>query len=105
MDDILRILEQDARTSPERIAEMTGRPVNDVREIIIEAEKNGVILSYKSQINWDAVGRGDVHTLIEVRVVPQRDVGFDPTAARIARFPEVRSMHPVSGDYDPCSGR
>ena len=41
MDDILRILEQDARTSPERIAEMTGRPVNDVREIIIEAEKNG----------------------------------------------------------------
>ena len=40
MDDILRILEQDARTSPERIAEMTGRPVNDVREIIIEAEKN-----------------------------------------------------------------
>ena len=107
MDDILRILEQDARTSPERIAEMTGRPVNDVREIIIEAEKNGVILSYKSQINWDAVGRGDVHTLIEVRVVPQRDVGFDTTAASIARFPEVRSMHLVSGDYDlavPVSG-
>ena len=52
MDDILRILEQDARTSPERIAEMTGRSVDDVREIIIEAEKNGVILSYKSQINW-----------------------------------------------------
>ena len=72
MDDILRILEQDARTSPERIAEMTGRSVDDVGEIIIEAEKNGVILSYKSQINWDAVGRGDVHALIEVRVAPHR---------------------------------
>ena len=72
MDDILRILEQDARTSPERIAEMTGRSVDYVGEIIIEAEKNGVILSYKSQINWGAVGRGDVHALIEARVAPHR---------------------------------
>ncbi len=100
MDDILRILEQDARTPPERIAEMTGRSVDDVREAIVKAERDGIILSYRSQVNWDALGRGDVHAIIEVRVAPQREVGFDSVAARIARFPEVRSMHLVSGDYD-----
>lgn len=100
MDDILRILERDARTPPERIAEMTGRSIEDVREAILTAERDGIILSYRSQINWDALGRGDVHAIIEVRVAPQREVGFDSVAARIARFPEVRSMHLVSGDYD-----
>ncbi len=100
MDDILRILEQDARTPPERIAEMTGRSIDDVREAIVKAERDGIILSYRSQVNWDALGRGDVHAIIEVRVAPQREVGFDSVAARIARFPEVRSMHLVSGDYD-----
>ena len=100
MDDILRILEQDARTPPERIAEMTGRSIDDVREAIAKAERDGIILSYRSQVNWDALGRGDVHAIIEVRVAPQREVGFDSVAARIARFPEVRSMHLVSGDYD-----
>ncbi len=100
MDDILRILEQDARTPPERIAEMTGRSRRDVHDAITKAERDGVILSYKSQINWDAVGNGRVHALIEVRVAPQRDVGFDSIANRIARFPEVRSLHLVSGDFD-----
>ena len=100
MDDILRILEQDARTPPERIAEMTGRSIKDVREAIVKAERDGIILSYRSQVNWDALGRGDVHAIIEVRVAPQREVGFDSVATRIARFPEVRSMHLVSGDYD-----
>ena len=100
MDDILRILEQDARTPPERIAEMTGRSIEDVRAAIAEAEQNNVILSYRSQVNWDIVGNGGVHALIEVKVAPQRDVGFDSVATRIARFPEVRSMHLVSGDFD-----
>ena len=100
MDDILRILEQDARTPPERIADMTGRSIEDVREAIVKAERDGIILSYRSQVNWDALGRGDVHAIIEVRGAPQREVGFDSVAARIARFPEVRSMHLVSGDYD-----
>ena len=70
MDDILRILEQDARTPPERIAEMTGRSIEDVREAIVTAERDGIILSYRSQVNWDALGRGDVHAIIEVRVAP-----------------------------------
>jgi DNA-binding Lrp family transcriptional regulator len=100
MQDILRILEQDARATPERIAAMTGRTVEEVRALVEKAEKDRVILSYKTQIDWDKAGEGPVYALIEVKIVPQRDVGFDSTAMRIARFPEVRSMHLVSGDYD-----
>ncbi len=100
MEDILRILEEDARATPERIATMTDRSVDEVRRLIKEAEEDRRILSYKTQVDWDKVGEGPVAALIEVRMTPQRDVGFNAMATRIARFPEVRSMHLVSGDYD-----
>lgn len=101
MEDILRILEEDARATPERIATMTGRSVADVRQVIEEAERDRIILAYKTQVNWDKVGEApEAAALIEVKVTPQRDVGFNALAGRIARFPEVHSMHLVSGDYD-----
>lgn len=100
MEDILRVLEQDARATPERIAQMTGRSVDEVRQLIEQAEKDRIILSYKTQIDWGKLGEGPVYAMIEVKMAPQRDVGFDSVAMRIARFPEVRSMHLVSGDYD-----
>ena len=100
MEDILRILEADARATPERIATMTGRSVEEVRRLIEEAETDRRILSYKTQVDWDKIGEGPVAALIEVQMTPQRDVGFNAMATRIARFPEVRAMHLVSGDYD-----
>ena len=100
MEDILRILEKDGRTSPERIAQMTGRSLEEVRQAIRQAEAERIILAYRTQVDWEKVGQGPVYALIEVRITPQREVGFDAVANRIARFPEVRSMHLVSGDYD-----
>ncbi len=100
MEDILRILEGDARATAERIAGLTGRSVDEVRRLIAEAEEDRRILSYKTQVDWDKAGEGPVAALIEVRMTPQRDVGFNAMASRIARFPEVRAMHLVSGDYD-----
>ena len=100
MEDILRILERDARATAERIATMTGRSVDEVRRLIKEAEADRRILSYKTQVDWDKTGAGPVAALIEVRMTPQRNVGFNALATRIARFPEVRAMHLVSGDYD-----
>jgi DNA-binding Lrp family transcriptional regulator len=100
MEDILRVLEQDARTPPERIAQMTGRSVEDVLQLLEKALNDRIILSYRAQINWEKLGTAPVYAMIEVKISPQRDVGFDSVAARIARFPEVRSMHLVSGDYD-----
>ena len=98
--DILVVLEQNARATPEEIAEMTGIPLDEVRETIAQAERDRAIVKYKTLINWERVGEEEVMALVEVRVTPQRDVGFDGIAKRIARFPEVRSLHLVSGDYD-----
>ena len=100
MKEILRILEKDARRTPQQIATMTGIPVEQVEEAIKKAENDRTILKYKTVVNWDKLGEEQVRALVEVRVVPQRDVGFDSIAERIYRFPEARSVYLVSGTYD-----
>lgn len=100
MEEILRILESDARIPPEQIATMTGRSIQEVKEAIRQAEKDRTIVKYKTVINWEKVGREEVWALIEVRLQPQRETGFDAVAERIYRFPEVRSAYLVSGAYD-----
>lgn len=100
MKEILAILEQNARATLDEIAEMTGHTVKEVEDIIAQAERDKAIIKYKTLINWDRLGEEEVLALVEVRVTPQRDVGFDGIAQRIARFSEVRSLQLVSGDYD-----
>jgi DNA-binding Lrp family transcriptional regulator len=98
--DILRILEKDARTTHEQIARMTGLSKAEVDKAIRRAEAERAILRYKTVVNWEKLDEEMVWALVEVKVVPQRDVGFDSIAARIYRFPEARSVYLVSGDYD-----
>ena len=100
MKEIFRILEQDARKTPQQIAAMTGIPLSKVKGAIKKAEGNRTILKYKTMVNWDKLGDEQVWALVEVRVVPQRDVGFDAIAERIYRFPEARSVYLMSGTYD-----
>jgi len=100
MKEIMEILESDARATPERISTMTGIPLAEVKKVISEAEKNHTIVKYKAMINWQKVGDEHVWAIIEVRIQPQRNVGFDAVAERIYRFPEVRSAYLVSGTYD-----
>jgi DNA-binding Lrp family transcriptional regulator len=68
--------------------------------VITKAEHDRAIIKYKTVINWDKLGEEQVRALVEVRVAPQRDVGFDAIAERIYRFPEARSVYLVSGTYD-----
>ena len=98
--EILRLLEKDARISPAKLAAMTDMPVAEVDAILRKAEAQGAILRYKTVINWDRAGEQQVWALIEVKVTPQREVGFESTAERIARFPQARSVYLVSGTYD-----
>ena len=100
MKDVFRILEQDARTPPEKIATMTGLPEDEVRRIIADAERDRTILKYRTIVNWEKLGEPEVWALIQVKVIPQRDVGFDAIAERIYRFPETNSVWLVSGEYD-----
>jgi DNA-binding Lrp family transcriptional regulator len=100
MKEILKILEDEARITTEQISTMTGTPVAEVERLIKQAEKDRTILKYKTVINWDKVGDERVWALIEVKVTPQRDVGFDSVAERIYRFPQARTVYLVSGTYD-----
>jgi DNA-binding Lrp family transcriptional regulator len=100
MKDILKILENDARISSERLATMTGMTAAEVKKNIEQAEKDRIILKYKTVINWEKAGDDQVWALIEVRVAPQKDVGFDAIAERIERFPQTRSVYLISGTYD-----
>ena len=100
MKEIFEILEQNARATPEQISTMVDKPVREVEKIIKQAEKDGSILKYKTIINWSKLGEGEIWALIEVRVTPQRGVGFDAIAERIYQFPEVYSAYLVSGTYD-----
>ncbi|OGO23791.1 MAG: AsnC family transcriptional regulator [Chloroflexi bacterium RBG_16_50_9] len=100
LKDILKILEGDARTTDNQIATMTGGTADEVHKLIKQAEEDRVILKYKTVVNWDKIENERVWALIEVRVAPQKDVGFDAIAERIYRFPQTQSVFLISGTYD-----
>ena len=102
MDPILEILEKDARTTAEDIAKLTKIKKEEVNKRIKKFEKDGVILKYRTVINKELIkdDSKEVSALIEVNIVPQKDLGFDRIAERIYSFPEVASCTLISGTYD-----
>lgn len=98
--EILKILEKDGKLTPKQIAAMTGSTADEVGKAIKQAEDERAIVKYKALINWDKVGNEHVWALIEVKITPQRDVGFDAIAERIYRFDEARTVYLMSGTYD-----
>jgi DNA-binding Lrp family transcriptional regulator len=101
LKDVLKILESDARTTGTQIATMTGSSAAEVTKLIKQAEKDRIILKYKTVVNWDRVENDEqVWALIEVKVKPEPEVGFDSIAGRIAQYEQVRSLYLASGTYD-----
>lgn len=101
MERILEILEQNARATADDIAKMIGAAPAAVEKEIRALEKKGLILKYKAVINKElACGDEMVRALIEVKVTPQKDLGFDAVAEKIYRFPEVTSCYLLSGGHD-----
>ncbi len=98
--DLLELLKEDCRLSVDKLAVMTGATPEEVSETIRRLEEERVILRYAPTINWDKTDRERVEAMIEVRVTPQRDMGFDAVAKRIYRFEEVKSVYLMSGSYD-----
>ena len=97
---ILDILQEDCRIPLEKMAVMTGASIQEVAAAIDSLEARKIILRYSPVINWDRTDRERVEAMIEVRVTPQRDMGFDAIARRIYRFDEVKSVYLMSGSYD-----
>ncbi len=98
--ELLQILKEDCRLPLEKLAVMTDATIETVAQAIQDMERTGVILRYSPVINWDKTDRERVEAMIEVRVTPQRDQGFDAIAQRIYRFDEVKSVYLMSGAYD-----
>ena len=97
---ILQALEDHANLIPAQLAAMCGKETGDVKKLIETYEENGVILGYKTIIDWDKTDREYVSALIEVKITPQRDRGFDRVAEQIYSYPEVQSLYLMSGGFD-----
>ncbi len=97
---ILRMLKENARISYSEMADRLNMPEDAVREKVAELEAGQIIQGYTAVINEELTEDSKVRALIEVRVTPRRDGGFDEVARRIARFDEVVRLYLVSGGYD-----
>ena len=100
MDQILQILSGNARMDVEKIAVMLDLPVEEVQARISEYERQGVIRGYKPLLDYDKIDTELVEAIIEVRVSPQRDFGFEEIARTISEYNEVSSVYLMSGGYD-----
>lgn len=101
MDKLLKLLEDDATLTDEQLALMLSKEVGEVKELIYKYEKDGVILGKKTIIDWDKTDSETVNAIIEVKVTPQRDRGFDRIAEKIYNYPEVKSLYLMSsGGFD-----
>jgi DNA-binding Lrp family transcriptional regulator len=97
---ILDILAEDARTGVSQMATMLGVSQAEVADTVARLEKQRIIIKYPALINWELVETEQVEALIEVRIMPMRDRGFDAVAEHIYRFDEVSSVFLMSGGYD-----
>ncbi|MGL5151667.1 MAG: Lrp/AsnC family transcriptional regulator [Clostridium sp.] len=101
MEEILEILEKNSRYTDEQIAIMAGKTVEEVRDAISDYEERSIIAGYTTLINWENTGKETVTALIEVKITPQRGVGFDKVAERIYQFSQVKACYLMSsGGFD-----
>lgn len=97
---ILTILEKNARISAHDMAILLGEPEESVAAEITAMEQEKIIGGYHTLINWDKAGTDKVTALIEVKVTPQRGMGFDSIAEQIYHYPEVQAVYLMSGAFD-----
>ena len=100
MDKLLKLLDTNARMSNAELAVVLGSTEEAVAARIAELERSGVIRSYKAVIDWERTDRPYVTALIELRVTPKRDLGFEGIAEQVMQFDEIESVYLMSGGYD-----
>lgn len=98
--EILRLLENDAKLTADQLAVMLDEDTSEISKQINEYEENGTILGYKAIVDWEKTERESVTAMIDVKLTPQRDRGFDRVAEKIYNYPEVKSVYLMSGAYD-----
>jgi DNA-binding Lrp family transcriptional regulator len=99
-EKILGIICKDAKADYDDVAKQVGVTADSVKKYIKKLEADRIILGYHTNVNWQRIRQNEVKALIEVKVIPERKVGFDSVAESIYRFPEVTSVYLLSGGYD-----
>ena len=99
-EKILTFIENNSRIELKDLAVMLGSSETEVANEIADMEKEGIICGYHTLIDWDKTSEEKVTALIEVKVTPQRGLGFDKVAERIYNYPEVNSVYLISGGFD-----
>ena len=97
---VLKYMEKNSKVDPSELAVLLGTNEVTVVNEIAKMEKENIICGYHTLINWEKAGTDSVTALIEVRVTPQRNRGFERIAERIYNYPEVNSVYLISGAYD-----
>lgn len=100
MDPLLKLLRIRARDTDEELARQLGLTAGEVATRRAEYERSGVIRGYQAVLNEDALDLDNVTAIIEVKLTPEREGGFNHIAERISRFPEVQHAYLVSGQAD-----
>lgn len=100
MDKLLQLLSENSAYSNEELSMMLGEPVDYIAAQIKEYENSGVIRGYQAVVNWDEVPDAGVMAMIELKVAPQQQKGFDDIAERILAYDEVESVYLMAGAYD-----
>lgn len=101
---ILKYIERNCKVDLKELAIILGTDEITVLNEIEALEQENIICGYHTMIDWDKAGVDQVNALIEVRVTPQRDKGFERIAERIYNYPEVSSVYLISGAYDLLVG-
>ncbi len=99
-DKILAMLDQDGRLTAAQIARMLDASEEEIAAEIAELERANIILGYKAMIDWDKTAEEMVTAQIEVRITPQKGMGFDEIARQICSHPQVQSAYLMSGGFD-----
>ena len=99
-EKILALIEKNSRIDLKDLAALLGESEAAVANEIADMERENIICGYHTMINWDNTGDEKVIALIEVKVTPQRGMGFDKIAERIYQYSEVESVYLMSGAFD-----
>ena len=99
-DELLRTIEKNSRIGIDELAVMLAASEIDIANELKSLEEEGIICGYHTMIDWSKTSIDTVSALIEVKVTPQRGIGFDSIAERIYKYPEVKSVYLMSGGFD-----
>ena len=97
---LLHLLEENSRLSPTELGVMAELSPDEVKRRVATLEEEKIIRSYTTVIDWDRAAKGGVAAIIELKVNPERDHGYDRIAERLSNFREVKSLRLITGVYD-----